>query len=126
MYLIISAYCVDIENTKCTELLPYQKTYFPNDFMPSQQQANDLIMEHLPQITSNCTEAEQLALCRSMYPECPRFGPVRVCSSSCLEALACAGVNSNSSTLQCDVYPDHSSSSDPGNSCGFDAGGMLD
>ena len=104
-------------------------TYFPNDFVLSQRQANDSINEHLPQVISNCTDALKLALCRSFYPECPQFGNASsVCSSSCGKALECAGLDTawnNSYTLQCGVYPNENASS-VNNTCGYDAGGKVD
>ncbi len=113
-----TSYCVDIENDVCKDILRYNQTYFSNDLGLSQQQANDLLVEHLTQIISNCSDAQQVALCRSIYPACPRFSSDRVCSSACKDALECAGLTGNSS-LQCDVYPNQILTSGEDNSCGF-------
>ncbi|XP_022083316.1 uncharacterized protein LOC110975282, partial [Acanthaster planci] len=43
----------------------------------------------------------------SFFPECPQFGSARrVCASLCSRALECVGLETNSTSLQCDVYPD--------------------
>ncbi|XP_022083511.1 uncharacterized protein LOC110975370 isoform X2 [Acanthaster planci] len=104
-----AAYCVEIQSEVCSAILTYNTTYFPNDFVKSHRQANDLITQHLPQLTVNCTDSERLALCMSFFPECPQFGSDRrVCATLCTRALECVGLdrNSNTTTLPCDVYPD--------------------
>ncbi|XP_038052116.1 uncharacterized protein LOC119724889 isoform X2 [Patiria miniata] len=96
------AYCVEIDSDECLAILPYNTTYFPNDFA-----ANNSINEYLPQLTTNCTDSERLALCMAFFPECPRFGSQRrVCASLCSRALECVGLDTDSTPLHCDVYPD--------------------
>ncbi|XP_022083389.1 uncharacterized protein LOC110975312 [Acanthaster planci] len=103
-----TAYCLEISNEACTAILAYNSTYFPNDFVSSHQQADDLIAQHLPEFLTNCSNDERLALCMSLYPECPQFGPdPRVCASLCSRAVECAGLETNFTSLQCDVYPDN-------------------
>ncbi|XP_038052119.1 uncharacterized protein LOC119724891 [Patiria miniata] len=118
-------YCVEIANAVCSAVLPYNMTFFPNDFVVSHQQANDSITEYLPQLTTNCTESERLALCMSFFPECPQFGAQRrVCASFCLEALECIGLEDGATALQCGVYPDRGVLSTP-EGCNYDDRDIL-
>ncbi|XP_038077281.1 uncharacterized protein LOC119745130 [Patiria miniata] len=96
------AYCVEIDSDECLAILPYNTTYFPNDLA-----TNNSINEYLSQLTTNCTDSERLALCMALFPECPRFGSQRrVCASLCSRALECVGMDTDSTPLHCDMYPD--------------------
>nr|XP_054763579.1 enteropeptidase-like [Lytechinus pictus] len=101
--------CVDVP-ASCSQLLPYNMTYFPNQHAPSAADADSI----LGKVTSSCPqESSHLQLaCNMLFPECPHHGPTRQpCKSSCMAELdLCAAVYEDQHgeewPLICDSLPE--------------------
>nr|XP_054763582.1 enteropeptidase-like [Lytechinus pictus] len=101
--------CVDVP-ASCSQLLPYNMTYFPNQHAPSAADADSI----LGKVTSSCPqESSHLQLaCNMLFPECPHHGPTRQpCKSSCMAELdLCAAVyeaqHGEEWPLICDSLPE--------------------
>eukprot|EP00057_Strongylocentrotus_purpuratus_P011161 XP_011665635.1 PREDICTED: uncharacterized protein LOC585547 isoform X4 [Strongylocentrotus purpuratus] len=77
--------CVTVP-ASCSQILPYNLTYFPNQHATSADDA-DIILE---QVVNGCPQGNNLRqlACNMLFPECPHFGPtLQPCKSSCMTEL---------------------------------------
>lgn len=78
-----SAPCVDVPDSNCLSLLPYQVTIFPHHLAESPEEAANVISD--VSSVSHCHPNVSLLFCSALFPDCPYTGPVqRPCRSFCV------------------------------------------
>ncbi|XP_071498050.1 uncharacterized protein [Diadema antillarum] len=76
--------CSDLDFMMCSSVVPYNRTYFPNPSVNSQESAQ-LIMEDA-QAAVECHPDFELVFCSMLFPECLHDGPTRrSCRTVCEE-----------------------------------------
>ncbi|XP_038052475.1 uncharacterized protein LOC119725186 [Patiria miniata] len=118
-------YCVDIHHSACAVILPYNRTFYPNDRADSLEDAYTKLSALEKQLSSNCAASIRLAACILLFPECPRFKPTQtVCRRFCDTNLStCLASVVNADWLSCDMLPDVEMRA--GSTCMYDEDDLL-
>ncbi|XP_063966351.1 uncharacterized protein LOC135156797 [Lytechinus pictus] len=121
--------CVAVP-ASCTQLLPYDTTFFPNQHATSAAEADSI----LGKVTASCAQGSRLlhvaVACNMLFPECPHHGPTQQsCKSSCVtEKDLCEASyvteHEEAWPLGCDSLPD--AEEDIYGRCTGPAGDVLD
>ncbi|XP_022083408.1 enteropeptidase-like [Acanthaster planci] len=101
-------YCTGISHSACAGVLPYNRTYFPNDHVDTLEDAFAKYAALEPYLhLNNCTAPVRLAACMLLFPECPRLNPTAtVCGHFCEEkVLVCFAPIVTVDMFSCDLLP---------------------